>query len=60
MRYRIVSDRCTLGPAGRYVDLDDAAPGVNVRALVRARILEPAPVKKKKTADADGDVEVEG
>lgn len=47
-RYRVLSDKFTHGKRGSIVELDDTAPGLNVRALVRGRIIEPAPKPVKK------------
>lgn len=44
MRVKVLSEKCTLGPSGSVVDVDETV--VNVRALIRGRHVEPAPEPK--------------
>ena len=53
-KYKVLSPQFTRGDVGDVVDLDDV-PGLNVRALVKSRIVVPvvAKPKRKKAAEAD-------
>ena len=46
-KYRVQSPHFTLGEPGDVVDLDDV-PGLNVRALVKARAVVPVPDRKPR------------
>ena len=55
-RYKVLTERCTLGDKNATVS-DEDHPGVNFRALVRARHLSLVPDKPaKKPAKKKGDV----
>lgn len=51
MRVKVLSERFTLGAVGEVVDVDASA--VNVAALVRSRIVEPAKKRRPVVVEAD-------
>lgn len=55
-RYKVLSDKCTLGRQGATVTVDDDAP-LNVRALVRsghlAAVVDPPTKPTKKPKDGN-------